>query len=180
LKLVGLGARDTLRLEAGYMLYGNDIDQTTSPLEAGLGWTVKFGESDFIGRDALERQKAEGLKRRLVALEMEDRAIPRPHFPIGRDGERVGDVTSGTFSPTFNRGVGLGYVRTDAAKPGTAVQVEIRQQQHPAQVVRKPIYKRVGAELIRPAEHQTASAGTPHQGGTGAGGALSGSRPNGV
>lgn len=142
LKLAGLGARDTLRLEAGYMLYGNDIDNTTSPLEAGLGWTVKFGESPFIGRDVLEEQKAEGVKRRMVALEMADRAIPRPHFPISRDGERVGELTSGTFSPTFSRGIGLGYVQKDAAKTGTEVQVEIRERQHPAQVVRKPMYKR--------------------------------------
>lgn len=145
LQLAGLGARDTLRLEAGYMLYGNDIDQTTSPLEAGLGWTVKFGDSDFLGRSILERQKAEGPARRMVALEMLDRGIPRAHSPIAQDGERVGEVTSGTFSPTFKRGIGLAYVRTDTARPGTNVSVHIREQPHPARLVRKPIYKREGA-----------------------------------
>jgi aminomethyltransferase len=145
LKLVGLGARDTLRLEAGYMLYGNDIDQTTSPLEAGLGWTVKFLETDFVGRDALARQKAEGVRRRRMALEMLDRAIPRAHFPITAGGKQVGALTSGTFSPTFGRGIGLGYVSTENAKVGAAVVIEIRDQPHPAQLVRKPIYKRQGA-----------------------------------
>jgi aminomethyltransferase len=142
LRPVGLGARDTLRLEAGYMLYGNDIDETTSPLEAGLGWTVKFGPADFVGRDVLERQKSEGLKRRMVAIDMKDRAIPRQHYPIEADGETVGELTSGTFSPTFGRGIGLGYVRTDWAKAGTEVTVRVRQASHPAQVVRKPMYKR--------------------------------------
>lgn len=142
LKPVGLGARDTLRLEAGYMLYGNDIDETTSPLEAGLGWTVKFGDHDWIGREALEHQKAEGLRRRMVAVDMQDRAIPRPHYPIWANREGVGEVTSGTFSPTFGRGIGLGYVRTDAAKAGTEVEIEVRQTCHPARIVRKPMYKR--------------------------------------
>jgi aminomethyltransferase len=145
LTLIGLGARDTLRLEAGYMLYGNDIDQTTSPLEAGLGWAVKFLDSDFVGRDALERQKAEGVPRRMMALEMLDRAIPRAHFPIKAGDEQVGELTSGTFSPTFGRGIGLGYVSTDSAKVGADVSIEIRDQPHPAHLVRKPIYKRQGA-----------------------------------
>jgi aminomethyltransferase len=145
LKLVGLGARDTLRLEAGYMLYGNDIDETTTPLEAGLGWTVKFGDADFVGRANLERQKAEGLKRRMVALEMLDRAIPRQHFAIDRDGEGIGELTSGTFSPTFERGIGLGYVRREYAQSGTEVQVEVRSAPHPARLVKKPMYKREGA-----------------------------------
>jgi aminomethyltransferase len=141
---VGLGARDTLRLEAGYMLYGNDIDQNTTPLEAGLGWTVKFGERDFIGREALQEQKAAGLKRRMMALESLDRGIPRPHFDILHEGERVGELTSGTYSPTFGHGIGLGYVRSDVAKPGIEVSVQIRQELHPARLVRKPLYKREG------------------------------------
>jgi aminomethyltransferase len=145
LKLVGLGARDTLRLEAGYMLYGNDIDETTSPLEAGLGWTVKFGEADFVGRAALERQKAEGVARRMVGLEMLDRSIPRPHFAVSMDGQPIGELTSGTFSPTFNKGIGLGYIRADVSKAGTDVTVQIRDQWHPARLVRKPMYKREGA-----------------------------------
>lgn len=142
LRPVGLGARDTLRLEAGYMLYGNDIDDTTSPLEAGLGWTVKFGTCDFVGRKVLERQKSEGLKRRMVAIDMKDRAIPRQHYPIAVDGETIGELTSGTFSPTFGRGIGLGYVRADRAKAGTEVAVQVRQASHPGQIVRKPMYKR--------------------------------------
>jgi aminomethyltransferase len=144
LRPIGLGARDTLRLEAGYMLYGNDIDQSTNPLEAGLGWTVKLGEHDFIGRDALERLKAEGLGRRMVALEMLDRRIPRPHFPVYVDGRRAGELTSGTFSPTLNKGVGLGYLESGYAKTGTQVEIEIRNERHPARIVRKPLYKREG------------------------------------
>lgn len=139
---VGLGARDTLRLEAGYMLYGNDIDHTTSPLEAGLGWTVKFGEHDFIGRRVLEGQKAAGLERRLVQLEMQDRSIPRPHYPIVSVGRQVGEITSGTFSPTFNRGVALGYVERGVSKVGSNVEIMIRDTLHPARIVRKPLYKR--------------------------------------
>jgi aminomethyltransferase len=145
LKPVGLGARDTLRLEAGYMLYGNDIDQATTPLEAGLGWTVKFGEDDFVGREALERQKAEGVTRRMVALEMLDRAIPRQHYAIALGGESIGELTSGTFSPTFERGIGLGYVRREFARTGTELQVEVRNAPHPARLVKKPMYKREGA-----------------------------------
>jgi len=145
LKLVGLGARDTLRLEAGYMLYGNDIDQTTNPLEAGLGWTVKFGEHDFVARDVLERVKADGVKRRMVAIDMRDRGIPRQHSPIHAEGQPVGELTSGTFSPSFEHGIGLGYVETARAKIGADIQVAIRGQEHPAQIVRKPMYKREGA-----------------------------------
>jgi aminomethyltransferase len=142
LKPIGLGARDTLRLEAGLMLYGNDIDDTTTPLEAGLGWTVKFGPNEFVGRDALERQKVEGPQRRMVAVEIGDRGIPRPHFEIRADGERSGELTSGTYSPTFEHGIGLAYVRSRDAKVGTNVNVVIRQREHPARIVRKPMYKR--------------------------------------
>ncbi|MDQ2740789.1 MAG: glycine cleavage system aminomethyltransferase GcvT [Chloroflexota bacterium] len=145
LKLIGLGARDTLRLEAGYMLYGNDIDQTTNPLEAGLGWTVKFGEHDFVAREVLERVKVDGVKRRMVAIDMRDRGIPRQHSPICAEGQAVGEVTSGTFSPSFERGIGLGYVETARAKIGADIQVAIRGQEHPAQIVRKPMYRREGA-----------------------------------
>jgi aminomethyltransferase len=145
LALVGLGARDTLRLESAYMLYGNDIDAGTSPLEAGLGWTVKFGENDFPGRDVMERQKAEGLPRRLVQVEMLDRAIPRPHYIVWSDGTQVGELTSGTFSPTFGHGIGLGYVRPEYAKPGTELEIDVRGERHPARVVKKPLYRREGA-----------------------------------
>jgi aminomethyltransferase len=142
---VGLGARDTLRLEAAYMLYGNDIDSTTSPLEAGLGWTVKFGEAGFLGREVMEQQKVSGLERRMVQIEMLDRAIPRPHHAVWADGVQIGELTSGTFSPTFRRGVGLGYVRAEHARPGTEVEIEVRGERHPARVVKKPMYKREGA-----------------------------------
>jgi aminomethyltransferase len=98
-----------------------------------------------VGRDVLERQKSDGLSRRMVALEMLDRSIPRPHYSVRREGEDVGVLTSGTFSPTFNRGIGLGYVGTESAKAGTEVQVEIRGQAHPARLVRKPMYRREGA-----------------------------------
>jgi aminomethyltransferase len=145
LRPVGLGARDTLRLEAGYMLYGNDIDQSTTPLEAGLGWTVKFEDRDFIGKEALERQKAEGVTRRMAALEMLDRAIPRQHYSILIGDQPVGELTSGTFSPTFERGIGLGYLKREHAEPGTEVAVDIRNAPHPARLVKKPMYKREGA-----------------------------------
>lgn len=145
LKPIGLGARDTLRLEAGLMLYGNDINETTTPLEAGLGWTVKFGPNDFIGRDLLEQQKAKGVQRRMVAVEMEDRGIPRPHFEVRASGEHSGELTSGTYSPTLERGIGLAYVRKTDAQIGTNVNVVIRQHEHPARIVRKPMYKREDA-----------------------------------
>lgn len=144
LVLVGLGARDTLRLESAYMLYGNDIDATTSPLEAGLGWTVKLGEEDFLGRDVIESQKASGLTRRLVQVEMLDRAIPRQHYKVWSDGATIGELTSGTFSPTFGRGVGLAYVRPEYARPGTEIEIEVRGERHPARVVKKPLYRREG------------------------------------
>lgn len=139
---VGLGARDTLRLEAGLALYGNDIDSATTPLEAGLGWTVKLNKDRFIGLEALRRQKSEGLKRRLVAIEMMDRSIPRPHYAITTGDLQVGELRSGTFSPTLSKGIGMGYVSTEYAKVGTELEVEIRGQKHPASVARKPFYQR--------------------------------------
>jgi len=139
---VGLGARDTLRLEARLPLYGNDIDETTTPLEAGLGRFVKLDDGDFQGRDALRRQKEEGLRKRLVGLEMEDRAIPRPHYPVTHEGREVGHVTSGTFSPTLNKGIALAYVEADLAPVGTNVAVLVRDQPHPARVVKTPFYHR--------------------------------------
>jgi aminomethyltransferase len=139
---VGLGARDTLRLEAGMMLYGNDIDETTTPLEAPLGWTVKWDKGDFIGRDALVRQKAAGVTRRLAGFEAAERAIPRPHYAIAVDGRPVGAVTSGTFSPTLRRPIGMGYVPVALATPGTVVQLDVRGRPAPATVVRLPFYRR--------------------------------------
>ena len=138
---IGLGARDTLRLEAKLMLYGNDINDDTSPLEAGLGWITKLDKTDFIGKAALVRQKSEGLRRRLVCMVVEKR-IARPHCPIVVDGEVVGEVTSGTKSPTLETNIALGYVPRRFARPGSRVQIDIRGRLADAEVVKSPFYKR--------------------------------------
>ena len=140
LKNIGLGARDTLRLEKGFCLYGNDIDDTTSPLEAGLGWITKFAEGkDFIDRAAMERLKAEGVTRRLVGFKMIDRGIPRHGYAIAApDGTEIGHVTSGTMSPCLKVGVALGYVEAAYAKPGTEIAVVIREKPVKAEVVKIP------------------------------------------
>ena len=139
---VGLGARDTLRLEAGYMLYGNDIDETTSPLEAPLAWTVKVEKGDFIGRDALLAQKARGVDRKFAGFEMIDRAIPRQGYELHADGRRVGRVTSGTFGPWVNKSIGMGYVERALGQPGASLQVEVRGRVHAARIVKLPFYRR--------------------------------------
>ena len=141
MELIGLGARDTLRLEMGFMLYGNDIDDTTSPLEAGLGWTVKLGKGYFIGRDALVRQKERGLARRLAAFELEGRRVARHGMPIESQGRPVGHVTSGTFSPSLEGPIGLGYVETPLAAIGTALDIVAGGSKLPARVVKLPFYK---------------------------------------
>ncbi len=139
----GLGARDTLRLEAGYCLYGHELTDDITPLEAGLGWTVKLNKSaDFIGRAALEAEKRDGLRRKLVGLELRDRGVPREHYPILRDGQQIGAVTSGTLGPTLGHSVAMGYVPPDAAAPGTALAVEIRGKPVAAEIVPLPFYKR--------------------------------------
>lgn len=138
IKPVGLGARDTLRLEMGFCLYGNDIDDTTSPLEAGLGWITKFSK-DFTAKDILEKQKAEGLKRKLVGIEMIDRGIPRHGYAIQNTaGEEVGYVTSGTQSPSLQKAIGMGYVTTELAVPGTEIAIQVRDKQLKAKVVKIP------------------------------------------
>jgi aminomethyltransferase len=140
---VGLGARDTLRLEKGLMLYGNDIDEETTPLEAGLGWVVKLGKGDFIGREPLLRQKAEGLRRRLVGLLMADTAAPPRHgYRIVHESRPVGVVTSGTKSPTLGRGIALGFVERSVSEVGTRVAIEVRSRQHPAEIVALPFVRR--------------------------------------
>jgi aminomethyltransferase len=140
---VGLGARDTLRLEKGLMLYGNDIDETTTPLEAGLGWVVKLDKGDFIGREALARQKAEGLHRRLVGLTMDESPPPPRHgYAVKRAGRSVGVVTSGTQSPTLGRGIALAIVESPSGEIGTRLEVEIRSRQHPGEVVPLPFVRR--------------------------------------
>jgi aminomethyltransferase len=137
---VGLGARDTLRLEAKFCLYGNDIDETTNPLEAGLGWTVHFGRP-FLGSEVLERLNATDQPRKLVGFEMLERGIPHQHAPIFRDGKQVGVVTSGTKSPTLEKAIGLGYVSAPWHKRGSELAIEIRGKQAKAVVVKTPFYK---------------------------------------
>jgi aminomethyltransferase len=138
LKPIGLGARDTLRLEMGYCLYGNDIDDQTSPLEAGLGWVTKFTK-DFTNAESLKQQKETGVARKLVGFLMDGPGIPRGHYELVNEaGEKIGDVTSGTQSPSLSKGIGLGYVKTEFSKPGSQVFVQIRGKNQPATVVKLP------------------------------------------
>lgn len=137
----GLGARDSLRLEMGYALYGNDVDDRRTPLEAGLGWVVKLGKGDFVGRDALVRQKEQGVRERLVGFRLRERGFPRPHYGILVDGEPAGEVTSGMVSPSLGEGIGMGYVPAGAAAPGTPISVVIRGRAIPAETVRPPFYR---------------------------------------
>jgi aminomethyltransferase len=140
---VGLAARDTLRLEMGFCLYGNDIDDTTSPLEAGLGWITKFVEgNDFIDREFLESQKEKGLENKLIGFELNERGIPRKDYPIiDKQGKQIGRVTSGTLSPQTSRAIGLGYVNSIHSKPGETIYIGIRTKKIPATVVKPPFYK---------------------------------------
>lgn len=142
LKPIGLGARDTLRFEAGMMLYGNDIDDTTTPLEAGLDWIVKMDAGDFIGKDALQKQQEEGITRKLVGFEMVAPGIPRHGYNIVKAGEKIGYVTSGTRAPHLKKALGLGYVPLELAELGTSIDVEIRNKPVEAKVVPTPFYKR--------------------------------------
>ena len=139
----GLGARDTLRLEAAMPLYGQDIDDTTTPLEAGLGWLVHLeSKGDFIGRSVLEQQKQMGVTRRLVGLKMQGRNIARHGYRVFYDGQPIGAVTSGTQSPTLGQAIALAYVPTPLAKPNQTLEIEIRGKLYPATVVKKPFYRR--------------------------------------
>jgi aminomethyltransferase len=141
IKPIGLGARDTLRLEMGFCLYGHDIDDNTSPLEAGLGWVTKFSK-DFTNSAALAQQKQEGVKRKLVGFEMVDRGIPRQHYAIvDAGGNSIGEVTSGTQSPSLQKAIGMGYVRTEFAKEGTEIYVSIRDNKVKAKIVKPPFNK---------------------------------------
>ena len=143
IKPIGLGARDTLRLEMGFCLYGNDLSDTTSPLEAGLGWITKFVEGkNFTSRALLEKQKAEGLKRKLIAFEMVDRGIPRHGYElVNADGEKIGEVTSGTMSPMRKIGIGMGYVQTAYTALGTEIFIDVRGRKLKAVVVKAPFRK---------------------------------------
>lgn len=138
----GLAARNTLRLEVRYALYGNDIDETTTPWEAGLGWIVKMHKGNFIGREALEQQKQQGVVRKLVGFEMVDRGIPRDHFPVYVDGKPFGHVTSGSFSPSLQKGIGLTYLPVSGAETGTEFEIDRRGKRLRAKVVETPFYKR--------------------------------------
>jgi aminomethyltransferase len=137
----GLGARDSLRLEMGYALYGNDVDERRTPLEAGLGWVIKLGKGPFVGRDALQRQKEGGLRERLVGFELRERGFPRPGYEVRVRGEPVTEVTSGVLSPSLGIGIGMAYLPVEVAAPGTGIEVVIRGRPVPAEVVRPPFYK---------------------------------------
>ncbi len=141
IKPIGLAARDTLRLEMGYCLYGNDINDSTSPIEAGLGWVTKFSK-DFINADALAKEKEQGAKRKLIGFELDERGIPRHDYDIvDGNGNTIGIVTSGTMSPSLGKGIGLGYVPPVFAKPGSKIYIQVRKKAILATVVKLPFYK---------------------------------------
>lgn len=143
IKPVGLGARDTLRLEMGFCLYGNDLDETTTPLQAGLGWITKFADNKpFVGREALEKEKEDGITRKLCCFEMVDRGIPRQGYEIMHEEEGViGYVTSGTMSPMLKVGIGMGYVKPEYAKVGSEILIKVRNRNLKAKVVKPPFRK---------------------------------------
>jgi aminomethyltransferase len=138
----GLGARDTLRLEASYCLYDHELNEQTNPLEAGLGWTVKLNKGNFIGHDALAKAKEEGPKRKLIGIEMIERGVPRGGYAIYDNDRKLGTLTSGAPSPTLNKNIGMGYVDVADAVVGKTVQIDIRGKRTAAQIVALPFYKR--------------------------------------
>jgi len=138
---IGLGARDTLRLEVKFALYGNDISDETNPLEAGLGWTVSFDKGDFIGREALLALKEKGLSRKLVCFQLDDPGVARHGFEVWNDTHQIGEVTSGTVSPVLGKSIGLAYVESAYAKVGSPIQIEVRQRKLKATVVKPPFVK---------------------------------------
>ena len=142
LKPCGLGARDTLRLEAAMCLYGHDIDETRTPVEADLNWIIKPGKGDFIGRDALVKQQAEGTAEVLVGFTMVDRGIPRQHYPVRKNGEEIGIVTSGTHAPHLGKPLGMAYVAKAHSAIGTEIEIDLRGKPARAVIVAKPFYKR--------------------------------------
>ena len=139
---VGLGARDTLRLEAKLMLYGNDIDETTTVLEADMRWLIKFKKGDFLGKEALLRQKEEGVKRKIVGFELVENGIARPHYPVFLKSKKVSEVTSGTFSPFFKKSIGLTYLPLEYTEEGTEFEIDIRGKKVKAKVIPTPFYRR--------------------------------------
>lgn len=144
---VALGARDLLRLEMGYCLYGNDIDETTTPLEAGLGWVTKLGKEEFVGKDALVERKKDGLSKRLIAFELEGRSIGRPGYGIFLEDQEVGIVTSGSFSPNVDKSIGMGYVALEYARKGTRVEIDARGNRVEGSIVSTPFVE--GTSLKR-------------------------------
>ena len=144
----GLGARDTLRLEAGMCLYGNDINEDITPLEARISFVVKFDKDEFIGKEALLRQKEGGLKRRRIGIKMLERGIPRRGYGIYKNGEKIGEITSGTFSPFLEKGIGMGYVKIEYDNEGEKVTVNIRGKQLKAEIIKLPFYQRRGDTII--------------------------------
>ncbi|MCH6200068.1 glycine cleavage system aminomethyltransferase GcvT [Aquiflexum sp. LQ15W] len=142
IKPIGLGARDTLRLEMGYCLYGNDINDETSPIEAGLGWITKFTK-DFINSENLKKQKENGVSKKLVGFILQEKGIPRGHYPIvNLEGETIGEVTSGTMTPSMGVGIGMGYVKSEYAAPGTEIAITVRNKNLLAKVEKFPLYKK--------------------------------------
>lgn len=140
LEPIGLGARDSLRLEMKYMLYGNDIDQNTNPLEAGLGWIVKLDKGDFIGKEPIVIMKRDGIKRKLVPFVLKGKGFPRKGYEIHKNNEKIGFVTSGTFSPSLEKGIGLGYVKVDHSKKGEKLDIIIRGKSEKAEIIKPPFY----------------------------------------
>lgn len=139
---IGLGARDTLRLEMKYCLYGNDIDQTTNPIEAGLGWITKLDKGDFLGKQAIAAVKAQGPGRKLIGFELPGKNIARHGYALLKDGNAIGSVTSGTFSPSLQKSIGMGYVASEFSAIGSVITVDIRGRQMEASVVKTPFYQR--------------------------------------
>lgn len=138
---IGLAARDSLRLEMKYMLYGNDIDQTTNPLEAGLGWIVRLDKGDFIGREPIVKMKKDGVKRKLVPFVLKGKGFPRKGYEIHKNDKKIGFVTSGTFSPSLEKGIGLGYVAVEHSKRGEELDIMIRGKAEKAEIIKPPFYK---------------------------------------
>jgi aminomethyltransferase len=141
-KPIGLGARDSLRLEMKYALYGNDIDESTNPFEAGLGWTVKLKKQNFVGKSALEQIKSKGPERVLVGFELTDRGIARAGYPVVKGGTKIGEVKSGTMGPTVEKAIGTAYVPAQFSNPGTEIEIEIRGKPTKATVVKTPFYNK--------------------------------------
>ncbi|MBS4034807.1 MAG: glycine cleavage system aminomethyltransferase GcvT [Ignavibacterium sp.] len=142
IKPAGLAARDSLRLEMGYCLYGNDIDQTTNPLEAGLGWITKLNKSEFVGQQALLKIKTDGIKRKLVAITSEQKIFPRHGYDISKNGKTIGHITSGTVSPVTEKPIALGYVENEFSDIGTKINFIIRDKEVPAEIVKLPFVKK--------------------------------------